>query len=64
MNIVALTVPPTTAEILKIKEFRKFFKIWLLLELPWRSFIGLEPACIATTGNGVAGDLYNSVQSG
>lgn len=42
----------------------EFTKRQQLLELPWRSFVGLEPACAATTGNGVAGDLYNSVESG
>lgn len=34
------------------------------LELPRRSFVGLESTHVATTGNGVVGDLYNSVQSG
>lgn len=49
----------------KNKEFRNILqKRRLLLELPRRSFVGLEPACAATAGNGVAGDLYNSVESG
>lgn len=65
MNIVALNAPLKTAAFLKKKKGRKFIKTWLLLERPRCSFIGLEPtpACIATTGNGVAGDLYNSVYS-
>lgn len=33
------------------------------LVLPRRSFVGLKSTHVATTGNGVVGDLYNSVQS-
>lgn len=58
---MATNVPPKNVDILKNKEFREVFKVWLQLELPRRSFVGLEPTHVATTGNGVAGDLYNSV---
>lgn len=61
MNPVASNVLPKTVDILKNKEFRKIFKVPPLLELPRRSFVRLEPACVATAGNGVAGDLYDSV---
>lgn len=61
MNPVASNVPPKTVDILKNKEFRKIFKVPSPLELPRRSFVRLKPASTATTGDGVAGDLYNSV---
>lgn len=68
---MATNVPPETADILKIKSSQKSSnfqvplcgKIWLQLELPRRSFEGLESTHVSTTGHGVVGDLYNSVHS-
>lgn len=38
-------------------------RIWMQLELSLCSFVGLEAPHVASTGNRVVGDLYNSVQS-
>lgn len=68
---MATSVPPKTVDLLKIKSSEKSSdfellqsgRIWMRLELSLRSFVGLEAPHVASTGNRVVGDLYNSVQS-